>query len=100
MRLPSVFSDYGISGKNSGIDGHISLAYLPTPKRRVPCGQSVISQLGIDAVVAVAVNKTACDPCDPGIGVNVAQGIQCALAVVGRKGAAVITLFPKMPGPL
>ena len=38
VRLPSVFSDYGISGKNSGIDGHIS-------------------QLGIDAVVAVAVDK-------------------------------------------
>ena len=57
VRLPSVFSDYGISGKNSGIDGHISLAYLPTPKRRVPYGQSVISQLGIDAVVAVAVDK-------------------------------------------
>lgn len=66
----------------------------------MPCGQSVIAQLGIDAVVAVAVDKTACDPCDPGIGVNVAQGIQCPLAVVGRKGAAVIALFPKMPGPL
>jgi len=57
VRLPSVFSDYGISGKNNGIDGHISLAYLPTPKKRVSCGQSVISQLGIDAVVAVAVDK-------------------------------------------
>ena len=69
-------------------------------KGRMPCGQSVIAQFGIDAVVAVAVNKTACDSCDPGIGVNVAQGIQCPLAVVGRKGAAVIALFPKMPGPL
>ena len=66
----------------------------------VPCGQPVITQLGIDAVVAVTVNKTACDPCDPGVGVNVAQGIQCPLAVVGRKGAAVITVFPKMPGSL
>ena len=59
-------------------------------KGRMPCGQSVIAQFGIDAVVAVAVDKTACDSCDPGIGVNVAQGIQCPLAVVGRKGAAVI----------
>ena len=63
----------------------------------MPCGQSVIAQFGIDAVVAVAVNKTACDSCDPGIGVNVAQGIQCPLAVVGRKGAAVIALFQKCP---
>ena len=52
-----LFSDYGISVKNSGIDWHISLAHLPTPKRRVLCGQSVISQLGIDAVVSVAVDK-------------------------------------------
>ena len=66
----------------------------------VPCGQPFIAQLGIDAVVAVAIDKTAGDPCDPGIGVNVAQGIQCPLPVVGRKGAAVIALFPKMPGPL
>ena len=67
-------------------------------KCRVPFRQTIVTQFGVDAVIAVAVDEALAQVSRLGVGVDVTQCIQRTAVIVGWKTGAEIALLPEMAG--